>query len=261
MTPKIQSLDSTEKQVVEQLGPHLLEHQVLATDAFNLIGTLLAQVPEAPMNTLPKALHVAVKLMLRLSNDLRSVQILTSTGYPIQALAIAASMCEVAFTVAWIGADETRAQVWLDHDDPTRSLRDFRTMMRDALAALGIPDPEAQTQVEYRVYRQLCWAKHANPILEKRFGIEVSADKVISANGPDASEAAVRAAWFALEHGAAFAFIAATSFFNSHAQTYCPREVATQLLAFVEHVGAGRKKLEAVAMARWGKDDPFPGRW
>ncbi len=213
------------------------------------------------MNTMPKALHVAVKLLLRLSNDLRSAQILTSMGYPIQAFAIAASMCEVAYTVAWIGGDETRAQVWLDHDDPTRSLRDLRTMMHDALAALGIPNPEAQTQVEYRVYRQLCWAKHANPVLEQRFGIEVSADKVISANGPDATEDAVRAAWFALEHSAAFGLIAAASFFNNHAQTYCPGEVATQLLAFVEHVGAGRKKLEGITIARWGNDDPFAGRW
>src|SRR3989441_1123822 len=151
MCQQVERVDSAEKRVAETLEPHLRAHQVLATSAFNLIGALLAQVPEAPINKLPKALHVAVKLMLRLSNDLRSVQILTSMGYPIQALSIAASMCEVAFTVAWIGADETRAQVWLDHDDPTRSLRDFRTMMRDALAALGIPDPEAQAQVEYRV--------------------------------------------------------------------------------------------------------------
>lgn len=262
MSPKIQSLDSTEKQVVEQLGPHLLEHQVLATDAFNLISILLAQVPEAPMKTIPKALGVAVKLMLRLSNDLRSVQILSSKGYSIQALAIAASMCEVAYTVAWVGADETRAQTWLDHENPTRPVRDLRTMIRYGRAALGSPDPEEDTKREYRVYVQLCWAKHASPVLEKRYGIEVSADKVTIPHGPDASGDAIRAAWFALENAARFVEIVAASFFNNHAQTYCSRETADWLLASMESARGSRKKLEAKARARWGnQDDPFPGRW
>ncbi len=261
MCPRAESLDTAEKHAAGQLEPQLREHQHITADAFNMISILLAQVPEGPMNTLPKALHVAVKLLLRLSNDLRSVQILASLGYPIQALTIAASMCEVTFAIVWIGADETRAQAWLDHNDPTKPVRNLRTMMHDGLAALGVPDPGARTKAEYKVYGQLCWAKHANPILEKRFGIDVSADKVISANGPDASEHAVRAALFALEHAARFVPIASASFFNNHLLSYCSQGTAEQLKALMESNNARRRELEAILIARWGSEDPFPGRW
>jgi len=262
MCPQVEMVDSAEKRVAETLEPHLRAHQVLATSAFNLIGALLAQVPEAPINKLPKALHVANKLMLRLSNDLRSVQILASKGYPIQALTIAASMCEVAYTVAWVGGDEARAQNWLDHENPTRPVQDLKTMIRHGRTVLRSPDPEGDTEREYHVYGQLCWAKHASPVLEKRYGIEVSPDKVTISAGPDASESGIRAAWFALEHTTRFIEVAAASFFNNHVQTYCSRETTDQLLAYMESVRDSLKGLEAEAVARWGNwNDPFPGKW
>ena len=262
MCPQVEMVDSAERRIAEQLEPHLRAHQVLVTNAFNLIGALLVQVPESRIKKLQKALHVATKLMLRLSNDLRSVQILTSRGYPIQALTIAASMCEVAYTVAWVGADELRTQIWLDHENPTRPVRDLKTMVRYGRSALRSPDPEGDTKHVYRVYMQLCWAKHASPVLVKRYGIEASPDKVTITGGPDASGGAIRAAWFALEHTARFIEVAAASFFNNHVQTHCSRETADQLLAYMESIRENLKGLGAEAMARWGnQDDPFPGRW
>jgi hypothetical protein len=261
MCPRVQSLESAEKLAAEQLEPHLREHQALATNAFNLIAALLAQVPEAPINQLPKALHVANKLMLRLSNDLRSVQILASKGYPVQALTVAASVCEVAYTVAWIGGDEARAQTWLDHEIPTRTVQDLRTMIRHARTVLQSPDPEGDTKREYHVYEQLCWAKHANPLLEKRYGIEVSPEGVIISSGPDASEDAIRQAWFALEHSTRLIEIAAASFFNNHVQTYCPHETVDRLLAYMGFVRENLIKLRAEAITRWGSEtEPSPGR-
>jgi hypothetical protein len=76
-------------------------------------------------------------------------------------------------------------------------------------------------------------------------------------NGPDFSEPAVRVAWFALEHAAGLAFIALASFISNH----IPREKMADLMKETEAVGAGRKALEASAKARWGTEDPFPGKW
>jgi len=88
------------------------------------------------MNVFPKSLHVAVTLVFRLANDLRSVQMLAGTGYPVQALALVASMYEVAHTAAFIGNDESLAQEWLDHDDPTRLFRNVRLLTKKALTKL-----------------------------------------------------------------------------------------------------------------------------
>jgi hypothetical protein len=85
-----------------------------------------------------------------------------------------------------------------------------------------------------------------------RFGIDVRTDTVVHTNGPDVSEEAVRAARFALEHSAAAAFIAAASFWKFH---------LARFHAAIERVGARRKHLEAAAIARWGTEDPFAGRW
>ena len=76
-------------------------------------------------------------------------------------------------------------------------------------------------------------------------------------NGPDLSEPAARAAWFALEHGAALAFIALSSFVLNH----IPHEKQADLMKQTQAIGAGRKALEALGKNRWGPEDPFPGRW
>jgi hypothetical protein len=257
----LETLQEAENRAMKQLGEKLRLHLALAVDAFNLISLLLLQVSPAPMNSLPKSWHVAIKLLLRLSNDLRCVELVAARGYPLQACTIAASMCEIAFGIAWVDANEERAQVWLKHDDPKEAPLDVRSMMREGLANLGVSDPEAQTKIEYRVYRQLSMAKHANPLLESRFGLTISGKTVTAMNGPDFSKEAIRATWFALEHAAGYAFIGSSSFFNSHLAARCTPEIADQLATKIESIGAGRKKLESIALAEWGNQDPFPGKW
>jgi hypothetical protein len=125
------------------------------------------------------------------------------------------------------------------------------------LAKLGIPNVERQANAEYKVYRQLCWAKHSNPVLQKLHGYHTQPQKVTAQNGPDLSENAIRESWFALEHGAALAFIALCSFARNHVEP----EPRASLLQEIQKIGERRKALEAKAKARWGTNDPFPGRW
>ncbi len=254
-------LQDAEREAAEVLATELGAHLTLAVDAFNMLSEVLSHTPRAPMKDLPPSLHVAVKLLLRLSNDLRCVEILAGRGYSVQAMVLAASMFEVAFAVAYIGSDDTLAQEWTKHDDPTRSFRDVYAMTREGLAKLEVDDLDLHARTEYKVYRQLCWAKHANPVLEKRVGIEVVGEVVVSMNGPSTAEDAVKAAWFALEHAVGLAVIAASSFLMKQLKEICSTDDYNRLVRLVDSIGTRRKALESDAIGRWGTEDPFPGKW
>src|SRR2546428_57613 len=202
--PVYQDLHQAEVAAIAALEPELRDHLALTTAAFNLIArlALLTEIHTTPMNVLPKSLHVAVMLLFRLANDLRSVQMLAGTGYPVQALVLVASMYEVAYTAAFIGNDESLAQEWLDYDDPTRLFRDVRSLTKEALTKLDLVDRPDRPDLEYRNYTMLCWAKHANPILERAWAVDVQGGTVTSTMGPNTSPLAVRFAWFALEFAA-----------------------------------------------------------
>jgi len=128
---------------------------------------------------------------------------------------------------------------------------------RRALTNIGHPQADAQSQIEYRVYRQLCMAKHANPLLQMRFGLKEIQGNIVTVNGPDVSEAGIRVAWFALEHGVGFTLVAAHVFIGAHV----PISARAAVHSEAQQIGITRKLLEHAALIRWGNTDPFPGRW
>jgi hypothetical protein len=254
-------LSDAELRAARELEPQLRDHLTLTTNTYNAIGRVLEHIPRGPLAEVPASLRVALKLLLRLANDVHSAALLALRGYPLQAAALIASVYEVAFTIAFIGDDDHLAQQWVDHDDPTRPFRNAKKMTRLVVEKLGIPNAEIRVGEYFRVYRQLCLAKHANPLLQSRFGIDVRTDVVVHSNGPDTSEQAVRVAWFALQHGAGLVFIALVNFWKSHLRKYCDPDTLVALGQVVETIGATRERLQNAAVARWGTDDPFPGRW
>lgn len=250
-------LDVAERRTILALQPELDRHARLTEQAFNLIGMVLSSLPERTVAGLSLSERVATLLLIRISNDLRAAALLALRGYPVQSLCLVSSMYEAAYTVASIGSDENVAQQWIDHSDPTRPFRDVRGLTRSGLAKLGVPDPDTQAASEYRVYRQLCLAKHLNPLLQKQHGIQLQGNYVVAMNGPDISEPAVRGAWFALEHAAGLAWVGLTSFVLNHVGI----EIRADLMRQVKAIGEARKQLEEAAKARWGIEDPFPGQW
>jgi hypothetical protein len=252
-----ESLETAERQALIELTTELDGHLSLTEKAFNLIGAVVSILPEVLAKDLSQSRKVAAALLIRLSNDLRSAALIASRGYALQAATLVGSMYETAYTIAAIGSDNGLAEEWINHDDPTRTFKQVRDLTRQGLAKLGVPDVDAQVATEYRVYRQLCLAKHVNPLLQIQHGHRIDGHNVVAMNGPDFSEPAVRVAWFALEHAAGLAFIALASFISNH----IPREKMADLMKETEAVGAGRKALEASAKARWGTEDPFPGKW
>jgi hypothetical protein len=256
-----ESLRDAEWRAARDLEPQLRDHLTLTINAFNAIGMTLEYVPRSTVAELSASLRVALKLLLRLANDMHCAEELALRGYPLQAATLIASVYEVAFTIAFIGDDDRLAQQWVDHDDPTYPFRSAKEMTRRVFEKREIPNIEIQTGKFFRVYRQLCLAKHANPLLQSRFGVDVRTDVVVHSNGPDTSERAVQVAWFALQHAAGLVCIALVDFYESHLHKYCDSDMLTALRQALDAIGADRERLEAAAVARWGADDPFPGRW
>ncbi len=254
---KGESLEAAERQALSILVAELTGHLALTEKAFNLVGVAVSNLPEVPLRDVSQSRKVATALLVRLSNDLRSAALLAPRGYALQAATLVASIYETAYTIAAIGSDDSLADEWINHDDPTKTFRKTPDLTRAGLEKLGVPSVETQAATEYRVYWQLCLAKHVNPVLQTQHGFRFEGGNVVAMNGPDFSEPAVRTAWFALEHAASLTFIALASFITNHV----PPEKKAALMKQAEAIGADRKLLEASAKARWGTEDPEAGKW
>ncbi len=166
-------------------------------------------------------------------------------------------MFEVAHCIAYIGSNEQRATEWVNHDDPTKAFRNVKSLTHYVAKDLGVKEPEAASAAQYRVYRQLCLAKHSNPLLQKDHGHYINDEAVVAMNGPDASDGSVRIARFVLEHSTRFTILAIASFIDH----YVSAEKRRALVQRVQEMQREVKDLAQVAFAEYGSEDPFPGEW
>lgn len=252
-----ESLADAEQETLNMLDKELGPHGRLNMQAFNIVGKILSHLPGENIKDIPISQKVCTSLLVQLSNDLRSASLIALRGYAVQALTIVSSMFETAYCITAIGNDEPLAQKWVNHDDPTKSFLHVKNMVEMGLKKIDHPSPKKQTEIEYRVYRQLCMAKHANPIFQIEHGFIIKGQRVVAMNGPNTSENTVRAAWFAMEHATALTYIALVSFLKHH----IPFPQNHELLGLVLAIGEARKNLESQAIKRWGTEDPFKGKW
>ena len=255
--PIIDSLGEAEQQASDELRPVLAAHSSVSERAFNTVGLVLGAAPELPHAQVRLSRKVATVLMVRLSNDLRGVALLALRGYSLQAAALAASMFEVAHCIGYIGSDDSRAEAWVNHQDPTKPFRSVKSLTEDVAKDLGLDDPAKASAVQYRVYRQLCLAKHSNPLLQKDHGHYANEEAVVAMNGPDTSEESTRVARFSLEHATRFTILSLASFLDHHV----PDEKRKPLVERLGQIQQEVKSLAQAAIAAYGNDDPFPGEW
>ena len=130
-------------------------------------------------------------------------------------------------------------------------------MTEEVLRKLGVQDANEQIGAQYRVYRQLCMAKHTNPLFQRQHGYQLQRGRIVAVNGPDTTESAIRAAWFALEQAARLTFLAVAAYVDSH----IPLHSRGDLRSKIDAIGAGSNKLATKAARRFGTEDPFPGKW
>jgi hypothetical protein len=256
-------IGQAEKEAFSKLEPEIRAHDRLAMDAFNLIGETVTTIPEQPLAEISLSTRINIALLTRISDDLRCIANNARVGYPLQVLTLAAALYESAYSLAYLGADEALAEQWRDYEDPTKPFRSVYDLTLGGLRNLGVALNEErlreQADREYKVYRQFCWAKHVNPVLQKHFGHHLEEDPpaVVFENGPYTSDESVQAIWFALEHAVSLTALALVAFTRHHV----PKDRHPTLLEKHSKIGKKRQELAAKAKTRWGTEDPFPGKW
>lgn len=256
-----ESLDDAEQQAKSIMGSQLVKHLNLALLATNTIAFVLDQAPVLPIAKVKWSRKVVTVLLVRTSNDIRAAGLLAWHGYTLQAASQIANCHESAFIVALIGSDDDLAKKWLNHDDPTTlPFGKIKAITRKALQNLNVPNLDGQTAAECVTYSQLCWAKHANPILQKSHGVELKKGDLVFFNGPDTSEASIRLVCYALEHSAHLAYLALCSFVTNHL-THISDHTMPTIKQRLGTLGSEKHLLSESSIKRWGQNDPFPGKW
>ena len=158
-----------ENDVRRQLASGLREYEALTASIYNAVLEACNFYAANPQISTPSA-NLQMLLLQRLIADLRVCQDAACTGYALQAMTLAATVHEVAYGLAYIGASDQRAREWSEHTNERKQypLSGHKSCIQDAGKHIGLD--AAQIDQEYRIYQELCWGKHANPVLQREYG-------------------------------------------------------------------------------------------
>ncbi len=177
MSPRFSPIPWTtvEAEVARRLRPKLRTHLRTAHSAHAVVRAAILMVSAAPPGAGLKARTVQTRLLVRLSNDLRLVEVAGLRGYILQAMTLGATIYELTHAMGFIGTDEERARRWENHDTMEQSFpstRDRKAAVRATLRALGFEDAKLEEEFaqQERKYQIFCAAKHGNPLFQRDWG-------------------------------------------------------------------------------------------
>lgn len=158
-----------EEEFADKIEPSISRYLALAEQCVMVGNTFLGRAADKAASPV---FQVQSFLLIRTLHDLRCAVLCTLAGYPRQAWTVAGSAFEAANMLGHIGQSEDRALAWLHHDSEKRAPTDVYTTVTSTLAYLGLDlaNPAKRQEVvakEYDLYRELCMAKHINPIAER----------------------------------------------------------------------------------------------
>ena len=167
-------------------------------------------------------------LASRLQTDLRGVALEASLGYALQAMTIASAVREIAVALMYIGADDGRARDWAQHDKEWCTYpAKHKPALKEVLPRYLPEADDAAVEREYDVYTYLCWAKHANPMLQRGYGItETAPDAAHLERQPNASPDTLWCCRYAIAQAVRAALWAVGVF----AQCHLPGEAAVAMI-------------------------------
>ena len=200
-----------------QLRSDLAQFGRLARATHDLIGAAVATGTRGRTDVPGHAARVQARLLLRLSHDLRVIELAAARSYSLQALSLAANIFELSHAVAYIGTSPQRAQAWERHQNTRQTYPSLR-QRRDAIKATlsvanpGIPNIERAIDAQEKLYSVLCMAKHGNPIVLRGFGVTTAKDTTRFYHGPFVARYIVRQCRFALFQSARMAAAATMVF-------------------------------------------------
>jgi hypothetical protein len=189
-------------------------------------------------------------ILMRITDFLRCIQLLTIKGYPEQAGTLAASIFELAHTAVFFAQSPEKATEWRQatsiRQQAPREIPgiNWRKVVRSNCERAGAP---GNVEAEYQVYQQLCWMKHS---LRKMQDIRIESGGVFSLIfGPYTDERAISHAWFALEHAGRL-----TEFVVSHLMEQFG---TVEMKVALQELGEKRAALKRRGIERFGDENPF----
>lgn len=190
----------------------------------SLLIETLTITPAQDYRELRSSFLVSNSLLIKCINDLRALWQLGSKGYPIQAATIASSLYETSFTIGAIADDDDRADNWIEHSKLTKVPLDTKVSVTMTLKKqLEDVEPavlESLVEEEYKKYRNLCMAKHGNPIIQKRHGITFQNGDFIGEPGPEKTDEALKLICFAIETSISSVMTGVVTYINDHLANY-----------------------------------------
>jgi predicted RNase H-related nuclease YkuK (DUF458 family) len=203
--------------------------------------------------------RVRLALLAKLLSDLRAAILTALNGYGPQAAMVASSLYETVFTMIYIGTDDELARSWRDHgkSKPTEPFRSVWKLTEGALRRLHVQDVERITTARYRIYSELCLAKHNNAVFLTQHVLQQRGQDIAFFSGPDCSERSLRTATFVLEHSIALTHLAVAVFLDD----YVEPEPRRQFRVPMNNVMDRWKTISGGSRKRWPGGDPFPGKW
>jgi hypothetical protein len=150
--------NAIDARTMQQLRPTI--KPVLA--ALASLDRLLKRAAEE-FNAAPSrpARQAAAILASRLADDLHAFALLAERHYRLQAMTIASSAVEAAWTIIYIGSDDERARSWSEHP----GLKSTTWRPKQLTKAVGVEDASWMDTI----YTFLCAAKHHNPHMLQLF--------------------------------------------------------------------------------------------
>lgn len=168
-------------------------------------------VSTASTMPLPLSAQVQARLLARLTSDLRVIELAAIRSYSLQAFTLLASMFEHAHVVSYIGTDDKRAALWLNHTEQRETYpKPLRVAVQATAELLG--STEASIKTEMGLYRLFCMVKHGNPMIQRGFGSSIAGDKLTVQLGPFVSSRTRRQAARAILYGCRYAAVAAYAY-------------------------------------------------
>lgn len=227
--------NEAEEAIAVILLPKLQDLRDLAVRSDALVERSLEGVKQSGKTFSPSA-QVHTRLLLRLAQDLRATVLLVTRGHVLQALTVAATILEQAHELGYIGGDDDRAKKWLSHSAERRS---YPATVSEAISATAqaLQSPELEISGK-SFYQKLCMAKHANPVLQREFGVKMEPGAMRIARGPFISPYSVALSRWCLNLSIRYVLLAVLLFSRFRMRADSARNTATEMEAIHEALAA-----------------------
>jgi hypothetical protein len=245
----MKSIQQEEEAASDKLIPEIGEHLNYANDVYNLAFKVQKFIDGHRITDVPDIARAQFMILIRITDFLRCIQLLSIKGYPEQAGTLAASIFELAHTATFFSRSPEKAKEWI-HAQSIRQQapRNIPGMnLKDLVKANCEHEGGAdRAEAQYQVYQQLCWMKHSLPKMQD-MRVELGGIRLIF--GPHIDERAISHAWFSLEHAGRLAELVISLLIHEFG--------TAETIALLQDVGERRAALTIRGIERFGDENPF----